>query len=361
MGCCVSGLQMDEASRLNTSINSDLSVALRRETIVEKLLLLGAGGSGKSTFFKQLRCIHGDGFNDSDRRPFKKHIAHQIIQEMKRMIRLAEEMFDDDPEQYKQFKLSDDVTEQRDRLLQIRDDAPLTEKLGKSIEMLWDEQAIRHIFDERAQFAITDSTEFFFNEIRRISKKGYVPTYEDVILCRHRSIGITDKLFMIMGTQMRIFDVGGQKAERRKWIHCFEHVSAVIYVASLNGYNEFMYEDESQNVMHDSLSLFERTCNNEWFSNTSLILFLNKSDLFVDKIKTVPLTCCFPDYDGPDTHDGALGEIKKQFKAKNHQRERQIYTHVTCAVDDENVKDVFNDVQHIVVVANMMEHNLALN
>eukprot|EP01083_Nonionella_stella_P178615 631427_1 len=351
MGCCVSAL--DEEGRLNALINNDLSVALRTDTIVKKLVLLGAGGSGKSTFFKQLRCIHGKGFNDSDRLPFKKHVCHQIIQEMKRMIRFAEDMFDDDPEQYKQFKLSDDVTEQRDYLLELRDDAPLTEKVGKSIEMLWNQQAIRHIFDERAQFAITDSTEFFFNEIRRISKTEYVPTHEDVLLCRHRSIGITDKLFIIMGSQLRVFDVGGQRAERRKWIHCFEHVSAVIYVASLSGYNEFMYEDETQNVMQDSLNLFEKTCNNEWFNNTSMILFLNKSDLFVDKIKTVPLACCFPDYQGKDTYDGALREIKKQFKARNHQKDRQVYIHITCAVDDKNVTSVFNDVQHLLVTTKL--------
>eukprot|EP01083_Nonionella_stella_P201991 738380_1 len=301
MGCCVSG--MDEEGRLNALIENDLSVALRTDNVVAKVVLLGAGGSGKSTFFKQLRRIHGTGFTDSDRLAFKKHICHQIIQEMKRMMRFAQEMFEDDPEQYKQFKLSDDVTEQRHYLLELRDDAPLTEKVCKNIETLWNQQAIRHIFDERAQFAITDSTEFFLNEIQRISKKEYVPTYEDVLLCRHRSIGITDKLFLIKNSQLRIFDVGGQKAERRKWIHCFEHVSAVIYVDSLSGYNEFMYEDEAQNVMQDSLALFEKICNGEWFNSTSMILFLNKSDLFAHKIKTVPLTCCFPEYSGSDTYE----------------------------------------------------------
>eukprot|EP01083_Nonionella_stella_P016864 47097_1 len=350
MGCCASAT---EEERLNSLINNDLSIALKGTTSVKKLVLLGAGGSGKSTFFKQLRSIHGKGFEDSDRLPFKKHVFHQIIQETKRMIRFAEEMFEDDPEEYKQFKLADDITEPRDQLLKLRDDAPLTEEVGEYVEMLWNQQAIRHIFDERAQFAITDSTEYFLNEVRRISKKDYVPTYEDVLLCRHRSIGIADKLFVIQGSQFRIFDVGGQRAERRKWIHCFEHVSAVIYVSSLSGYNELMYEDDTQNVMHDSLDLFEKTCNNEWFNNTSMILFLNKSDLFVEKIKTVSLACCFPDYQGKDTYDGALREIKKQFKARNHQKDRQVYIHITCAVDDKNVTSVFNDVQHLLVTTKL--------
>jgi len=160
---------------------------------------------------------------------------------------------------------------------------------------------------------------------------------------------VVDKLFTIKGTQLRIFDVGGQRAERKKWIHCFEHVTAVVYVASLSGYDEAMYEEETENVMHDSLHLFAEVCNNQWFTETSMILFLNKSDLFLSKIKCVPITVCFPDYNGAHKHDESLNHIKKEFIARNKQENRQIYIHVTCATDRRNVERVFNDVQHIVI------------
>lgn len=53
-----------------------------------------------------------------------------------------------------------------------------------------------------------------------------------------------------------------------------------------------------QNRMHESMKLFDSICNNKWFIDTSIILFLNKKDLFGEKIKKSPLTICFPEYTG---------------------------------------------------------------
>lgn len=50
--------------------------------------------------------------------------------------------------------------------------------------------------------------------------------------------------------------------------------------------------------MHESLMLFDSICNNKFFIDTSIILFLNKKDLFAEKIKKSPLTICFPEYAG---------------------------------------------------------------
>lgn len=54
----------------------------------------------------------------------------------------------------------------------------------------------------------------------------------------------------------------------------------------------------SQNRMHESMKLFDSICNNKWFTDTSIILFLNKKDLFEEKIKRSPLTICYPEYAG---------------------------------------------------------------
>ena len=53
-----------------------------------------------------------------------------------------------------------------------------------------------------------------------------------------------------------------------------------------------------QNRMQESLKLFDSICNNKWFTDTSIILFLNKKDLFEDKIKKSPITICFSEYSG---------------------------------------------------------------
>lgn len=54
--------------------------------------------------------------------------------------------------------------------------------------------------------------------------------------------------------------------------------------------------------MHESLMLFDSICNNKFFIDTSIILFLNKKDLFAEKIKKSPLSICFPEYTGKNTH-----------------------------------------------------------
>lgn len=117
----------------------------------------------------------------------------------------------------------------------------------------------------------------------------------------------------------RLFDVGGQRSERKKWIHCFEDVTAIIFCVAMSEYDQVLHEDETtviieillsylyteycfiyffQNRMQESLKLFDSICNNKWFTDTSIILFLNKKDLFEEKIRKSPLTICFPEYAG---------------------------------------------------------------
>ena len=94
----------------------------------------------------------------------------------------------------------------------------------------------------------------------------------------------------------RLVDVGGMRSERRKWIHCFEDVTAIIFCVALSEYNLKLYEDNETNRMHESLQLFKELCSTKWFQFTPFVLFLNKKDIFEEKIKRVPLTVCFPDY-----------------------------------------------------------------
>jgi hypothetical protein len=104
--------------------------------------------------------------------------------------------------------------------------------------------------------------------------------------------------------------VGGQRSERKKWIHCFEDVTAIIFFVALSEYDQVLYEDEKTNRMHESLRLFESVCNNCWFVHTAFILFLNKKDLFEEKIKRRPLTICFPEYKGRNEFKAAAEYIR---------------------------------------------------
>ena len=153
--------------------------------------------------------------------------------------------------------------------------------------------------------------------------------------------------------QRLLFDVGGQRSERKKWIHCFEDVTAIIFCVALSEYDQVLYEDESTNRMHESLRLFDSICNNKWFVNTSIILFLNKKDLFQEKIKRSSLTICFPEYTGPNEFESAAEYIQAQFVAKNKSTAKEIYCHLTCATDTQNVQFVFDAVTDVIITINL--------
>lgn len=59
-----------------------------------------------------------------------------------------------------------------------------------------------------------------------------------------------------------------------------------------------LVEDNRVNRMHEAIELFSEVVINKVFKNSSIVLFLNKSDLFREKIKKVELNKCFADYNG---------------------------------------------------------------
>jgi len=188
--------------------------------------------------------------------------------------------------------------------------------------------------------------------VDRIAESSFIPNDNDILLVRYRTTGVIEQKFEMKNNMFHVFDVGGQKSERKKWIHCFDMVTAVIFVASLSCYDEVMFEDEENNSMVDSIDLFGSICHEESFKETAMILFLNKKDLFAEKIKTIPITECpyFQNYNGgASDYDQTTGFIKGVFEEKDT-TSKQIFTHLTCAVDKNQVEKVFNDIQTVIIM-----------
>ena len=106
--------------------------------------------------------------------------------------------------------------------------------------------------------------------------------------------------------------------------------------------------------MHESIELFDQVVNSRYFRYSEIILFLNKSDLFKEKIQTRPLTVCFEEYTKDNecnAFDSGVNYIRSKFEERNYNPEKQIYCHVTCATDTDNVQKVFDDVLRDLVKA----------
>ena len=99
--------------------------------------------------------------------------------------------------------------------------------------------------------------------------------------------------------------------------------------------------------------MFEDICSLQCFRDSAIILFLNKRDLFEQKIKKKPIASCpeFKDYKGPaNDYDAGVKYFVNKFMARNKKyKAREVYHHVTCATDTANVKVCFNLCTNIIL------------
>jgi guanine nucleotide-binding protein subunit alpha len=91
-----------------------------------------------------------------------------------------------------------------------------------------------------------------------------------------------------------------------------------------------------------------------------MILFLNKIDLFKEKLGKSNLADYFPDYTGPaEDYDQASTFLLNKFVALNkNPQTKQIYAHFTCATDTAQIKFVMAAVTDIIIQKNLRETGL---
>lgn len=352
MGCCQSTEDIEGRQR-SDEIDSQLKRDRMNMKSEIKMLLLGAGESGKSTILKQMKLIHDGGYTTEERESFKEVIFSNTIQSMRVTLEAMEMMG-------LQFQRSENYGYKlavMDAPAQI-DGTRLDSQLADAIYSLWADPAIKQTVARANEFQLNDSARYYFESIERIGHHNYLPTDQDVLRSRVKTTGITETTFVIKNLTYRMFDVGGQRSERKKWIHCFENVTAIIFLIAISEYDQVLIEDETVNRMQEALTLFDSICNSRWFVKTSIILFLNKIDLFREKLPLSPLDRYFPDFRGPDTYDAASEYILKRFVSLNQSSTKQVYTHFTCATDTQQIKFVMDAVNDIIVHNNLRDVGL---
>jgi len=314
-----------------------------------KLLLLGAGESGKSTIVKQMKIIHEGGFTSEDNKQYKPVVYSNTIQSLVAIIRAMGTLNIPlgDRERESDAKMVLDV------IARMEDTEPFSEELLAAMKRLWDDSGVQESLGRANEYQLNDSAKYFLEELDRLGAKDYDPTEQDILRTRVKTTGIVEVHFSFKNLNFKLFDVGGQRSERKKWIHCFEDVTAIIFCVAMSEYDQVLHEDETTNRMQESLKLFDSICNNKWFTETSIILFLNKKDLFEEKIKKSPLTICFPEYAGRQTYLEASAYIQAKFEFKNKCNSKEVYCHQTCATDTNNIHFVFDAVTDVIIATNL--------
>ncbi|GAA5875719.1 hypothetical protein JCM8547_007048 [Rhodosporidiobolus lusitaniae] len=361
MGACGSseaggaGLQptMEEVSRskaLDKQIRGD-SQRMAKEI---KMLLLGPGSSGKSTILKQMKVIHLDGFTAGEKEAYRQQIWLNLRDGMQACFALMDELgigFTDGTLFEKRMLVAG--------LGEVRERQAFPAELLAPLKALWKDTGLQAAVLKGSEATVPEYTYYFYDEIDRLFSPSYSPTNQDILRCRQKTTDISETTFESRDLQYRIFDVGGQRSERKKWIHCFEDVTSILFLAAISGYDQVLIEDRDSNQMQEALMLFDSICNSQWFTKTSIVLFLNKVDIFKERILLSPIKHHFPDYKGDDTDYNMAKELfKRRFVSLNRSNSKEIYVHFTTAIDTSLVKVVMTSVYDAILSRNLNEFML---
>jgi len=351
MGCILAPAGNNTDKKTNQKIEKELRADKKQRETLIKMLLLGAGESGKTTFAKQIKILFLNGYSNQELLSYKDIIHSNCLMGMRTLVLEAKSR---NISLGKKLKDSVELITSEDVLLDQR----LDKDIAQAIATLWKSSKIQDLYNQRSEFQLTDSVGFYFKDIMRIADESYVPNVDDILQARARTIGIKEITFQSKGYNWRIVDVGGQRNERKKWIHCFEDVTAIIFFTDASAYNMTLFEDDRVNRLLEALTLFEEICNCKYFDSTPLILFLNKSDLLGENLKHHQIKDYFPDYKGANDFDTAISWMKKEFSKLNKNPDKPIYIHVTCATSTDNIRFVFTAVEEIILYETLMDNYL---
>jgi len=389
MGCCgLNGASKEEVEeekrqrKTNREIDRQIQKDKQVYRATHRLLLLGAGESGKSTLVKQMRILHEETpFSEEEKRQKKEEIRRNVKESIFTILNAMPSL---------EPPVSCAVPEHEEKrrwLLEWcaaaagrgpADEFEYTAQFWETTALLWRDAGVQSCFERSNEYQLIDCAKYFLDKVDVIKhEEEFQPTEQDILRARVLTSGIFETKFRVDKVKFHMFDVGGQRDERRKWIQCFNDVTAIIFVAASSSFNMVLREDNTQNRLRESLDLFRSIWNNRWLRTISVILFLNKQDLLEEKITqgrsrledyfpefvhyAVPQEA-LPEIEGPQGADREFTRAKYFIRdnflqisqhsgqggdSKQHNA-HHCYPHFTCAVDTENIRRVFNDCRDII-------------
>ncbi|XP_059058839.1 guanine nucleotide-binding protein G(f) subunit alpha [Achroia grisella] len=357
-------------------IDKDIKNWIKPYNDAIKLLLLGTGESGKTTIIKQMKILHIQGFSVSDREEKVKHIKHNIHESIYDIVRNMSAL---------SIGLQNIKNVQAQQyILKCGSDGPpdFTEEYYDYVRALWKDGGVRECFNRSNEYQLIDSAQYFLDRIDLIEKADYVPSDADILRCRQKTTGIQKIEFKVKvpktmqgGVQdFWMFDVGGQRGERKKWIQVFEGIHAIWFLVACSDFDQTLREDETQNRLKEALVLFEDVWLSRFLLRAGLIVFLNKQDLLQNKISQGrSIGDYFPDYQQYSAQGDEYNRTKlfirsmfaditkkkrerkpmaastESFVIQEVNRPRECYFHFTTATDTDNVRTVFKDVHQMIL------------
>ncbi|XP_026158562.1 guanine nucleotide-binding protein subunit alpha-12a [Mastacembelus armatus] len=347
--------QEREARRRSREIDAMLARERRAVRRLVKILLLGAGESGKSTFLKQMRIINGQEFDQKALLDFRDTIYENILKGMRVLVDARDKLGISWQccENEKQGML---VMSWEGRVGASGVEPSEFQLYVMALSALWADSGIQEAYSRRSEFQLSESVKYFLDNLDRIGQLNYIPSKQDILFARKATKGIVEHDFVIKKIPFKMVDVGGQRSQRQKWFQCFDGITSILFMVSSSEYDQVLMEDRRTNRLVESMNIFETIVNNKLFLNVSIILFLNKTDLLVEKIRTVDIRKNFPEFRGDHRRlEDVQAFLVQSFSRKRRNRGKPLFHHFTTAVDTENIRFVFHAVKDTILQENLKD------
>ncbi|KHN76587.1 Guanine nucleotide-binding proteinG(q) subunit alpha [Toxocara canis] len=189
-----------------------------------------------------MRIIHGNGYSDEDKRGYIRLVYQNVFMAMQAMIRAMDTLAIPygDP--------SSDLQDKANvvRAIDYENVTSFEEPYVSYIKDLWEDSGIQECYDRRREYQLTDSAKYYLSDLRRLAAPNYLPTEQDILRVRVPTTGIIEYPFDLEQIIFRMVDVGGQRSERRKWIHCFENVTSIMFLVALSEYDQVLVECDNE-------------------------------------------------------------------------------------------------------------------
>ncbi|CBY19242.1 unnamed protein product [Oikopleura dioica] len=349
----------DENERASRKRNEEIDKALRKEKSrlrkQVRILLLGTGESGKSTFLKQMRIVHADGFSTIERLNFRSDVYVNIMRSMKVLVHALESFAIDLEKESNQIHLT--TIKEWDKSKELN---PATfSDFSSSLLELWMDQGIQKVFSKRAQFQLGESIRYYMAEenAERIMQHDYHPNSTDILWARRRTEVVSETEVTIKKVPFAFIDMGGQRTQRQKWFQCFQSsINTVLFFVAISEFDQTLVEDKTTNRIIESLKVFKYILEQKAFRDRDIIIFFNKCDLLEEKVKEgIKVTDYFatPFRGDPLNLKDVQCRLDTPDDQGNFRDDLGLYHHFTVAIDTENIKKVFEAVKD-------MEHGLLI-
>ncbi|KAI8607599.1 guanine nucleotide binding protein, alpha subunit [Chytriomyces sp. MP71] len=259
MGCASSTVENADLAVAVASKEIDRALYAERKALetqkVVKLLLLGTGEAGKSTILKQMKIIYGSGFTEDDLRIYRSAIIMNAVHCTKALISGMDQLeipygfIPPTPDEIKSFLStpSEDLfrAEQQGAPMQQEDSVPSEKR--EAMQTLWRDSGVQYCASRGKEFQLMESCPYLMNHLARICHPSYAPTETDILSMRVMTTSISETRFLVKNVTYRVFDVGGQRSQRKKWAPLFDDVDAIIFVAAIGQYDQVCYEARDTN------------------------------------------------------------------------------------------------------------------